>query len=431
MADEDAERVLLGMLMSSSKAVDEATDILSGQDFYLPKHAVIWSTVVAMWADNQPTEPGAVRRVLEEAGELARAGGDLYLFRCVEDVPTAAGTASYYARVVRDWSKRRIVAESGMRIVQGSKNLQIPVDALVDSAQRDIHQAVVGMEQPNVSAVADLIDDELDHLQALVNGEVPRGISTGLGALDELIGGWQPGQLVIPAGRPGMGKSVAGLGFARSAARRGIPALVFSLEMSKRELMHRLISDVGEINLYRITSGTLDQHDITRARGARDRIAGWPLHIDDQARTVAQIRSTARRFRQKHGALGVIFVDYLQLLTSTTKSDRRDLEVAQFSKELKALAKELQTTVIAACQLNRKNEDRGDKRPQLSDLRDSGSLEQDADIVILLHRDDYYEKECPRAGEADFIVAKHRNGPTDTVQVGAPLHYSRFVDYGY
>ncbi len=428
MADDDAERIVLGMAMSSARAVENASDILAGRDFYQSKHAVIWGAIVALWADSEPTSPTAVERALEEAGDLSRAGGALYLIGCVELVPTAPGTAGYYARIVRDWSKRRAVAESGMRILQQAKNLTIPVDAVVDGAQREIHQATVGMEQASVSAVGDIIDAELDHLQALAAGEVPRGLSTGLGILDDLIGGWQPGQLIIPAGRPGMGKSVAGIGFARAAARRGVPALVFSLEMSKREILHRLISDVAEINLYRITSGTLDRGDVAKARAARDQIASWPLHVDDQVRTVAQIRSTARRFRQKHGALGLIVVDYLQLLDSTTKADRRDLEVAQFSKELKTLAGELQTTVIAAAQLNRKNEDRSDKRPQLSDLRDSGSLEQDADIVILLHRDDYYDKEHARAGEADFIVAKHRNGPTDTVTVLHQLHHSRFAD---
>lgn len=430
MADEAAEQVVLGMMMTSTSAVEDTSDVLSTRDFYQPKHATIYGALIELWADNQPTSPVAAARTLEELGELARVGGVPYLHDLVELVPTTAGTAGYYARIVKDWAMRRQISESAMQILQASKNLGIPVDGLVDGAQRAIHQATAGNAQSNVSAVGDLLDDELDHLEALADGRAPRGLSTGLGILDDLIGGWLPGQLVISAGRPGMGKSIAGLGFARSAARRGRPALVFSLEMSKRELMHRLISDVAEINLYRLTSGTLDRDDVAKARGARDKIAKWPLHIDDSSRTVAQIRSTARRFRQKHGDLGLIFVDYLQLLNSTSKHDRRDLEVAQFSKELKDLAKELGTTVIAAAQLNRSNESRNDKRPQLSDLRDSGSLEQDADIVILLHRDDYYDKEHHRAGEADFIVAKHRNGPTDTLTVMAQLHYSRFADYG-
>ena len=430
MADEDAERVVLAMMMTSTRSVEDASDVLSARDFYVPKHATIFRALIALWANSEPTSPTATARMLDQMGELTRVGGAPYLHTLTELVPTTAGTAGYYARIVKDWGKRRRVCESAYQILQASKNLAVSVDEVVDGAQRAIHQATVDQDQPNVSAVGDLIADELDHLEALAAGRVPRGLSTGLGILDELVGGWLPGQLVITAGRPGMGKSVSGLGFARSAARRGRPALIFSLEMSKRELMWRLISDVAEINLYRLTSGTLDRDDVAKARDAAKEITTWPLHIDDTARTVAQIRSTARRFKQKHGDLGLIFVDYLQLLNSTTKHDRRDLEVGQFSKELKALAGELGTTVIAAAQLNRSNEARNDKRPQLSDLRDSGSLEQDADIVILLHRDDYYDKEVPRAGEADLIVAKHRNGPTDTLAVYAELQFSRFVDMG-
>jgi replicative DNA helicase len=428
MADVDAEKTVLGMAMASVSDLEAAADILASRDFYETKHGGIWQSLLGLWFAGDPTTPVAVARALDEQGLLARYGGAGYLHELYELAPVTAGTAGYYANIVVDWAQRRRVSESAMRILQESKNLGIQVNDLVDRAQRTIHEATVGTEQPNISAVGDLIDGELDHLRDVFNGDVGRGLSTGMGTVDDLLGGWQPGQLVIVAGRPGMGKSVAGVGFARAAARRERPALIFSLEMSKRELLHRLISDVAEVKLHRITGGTLDRHDLAKARGARDEIASWPLWVDTDARTVAQIRSTARRFQQRHGDLGVIVVDYLQLLNSTVKADRRDLEVAQFSKELKQLAVELGTTVVAAAQLNRNPEARSDRRPQLSDLRDSGSLEQDADIVILLHRDDYYDKECPRAGEADFIVAKHRNGPTDTVTVCAQLHHARFVD---
>ncbi|GGN39632.1 replicative DNA helicase [Actinoplanes campanulatus] len=430
MSDLAAEQAVLGMMMTSPKAIDEVIDHVAGRDFADNRHVTLFHTLVLMWGDNIPSDPTLVARQLDTNGDLLRVGGVPYLHTLTEKIPTTTGTPRYHARIVADWAKRRRVREAGLRIVHTSQTLDKTVDEVIDAAQQDIHAATVSQSPGNLLAYNDFHDGELDHLEKLMNGEVRRGMSTGLGTLDDLIGGFLPGQLVVPAGRPGMGKSTCGLGFAIAAARRGIPALIYSLEMSRRELTWRLLSAVGGIDLGAFTTGRLtpDQHD--KAKKASKTIAGWPLHIDDQTHTVADIRTSARRFRQRHNGLGLVFVDYLQRLRTTTKHDRRDLEVGRNASDLKTLGQELEATMVVPAQLNRGPESRTDKRPQLSDLRDSGEIEQEADIVILLHRDDYYDKESPRAGEADFIVAKYRNGPTDTVTVAAQLHLSRFTDFG-
>lgn len=430
MADLAAEQAVLGMMMTSTRAVDEVADLITGRDFYEPKHATVFSILIGLWAANEPTEPIAVARALDAEDELQRIGGVPYLHTLTEKIPTTVGTASYYARIVVDWAKRRRVREAGLRIVHSAQTLTKPVDEVVDTAQAEINAATISQSGGSLQPVSANVDDELAHLRRVMNGEISRGLSSGIGALDDVIGGFLPGQLVIPAGRPGMGKSTAGLGFAIAAARRGIPALVFSLEMSRRELMWRLLSAVGGINLTAFTSGRMHPEEFDKATKTSKEVAQWPLHIDDQANTVADIRSATRRFRQRHEGLGIVFVDYLQRIRATQKFDRRDLEVGRNASDLKSLAQETESTMIVPAQLNRGPEARTDKRPQLSDMRDSGEIEQEADVVILLHREDYYDKEHIRAGEADFIVAKQRNGPTDTVTVAAQLHLSRFADYG-
>jgi replicative DNA helicase len=276
----------------------------------------------------------------------------------------------------------------------------------------------------------DLIGETFDAIEAASKrGTGMTGIPTGFMDLDKLTDGFQAGQFVIVAGRPASGKSTLGLDVIRSAAvRHQIPSVAFSLEMSRQEIMMRLLSAEARVALQRIRKGDLDELDWARLAKMQGPIEAAPLFIDDSPNmTLPQIRAKCRRLKARHG-LKLVVVDYLQLMTSGKRVESRQQEVSEFSRALKLLAKELEVPVIAACQLNRGPEQRSDKKPLLADLRESGSLEQDADIVILLHREDLYDKESPRAGEADLIVAKHRNGPTDTITVASQLHYSRFVD---
>lgn len=429
MCDLAAERAVLGAMMLTATACDEVVEVITADDLFLPRHATIFRALLGLWASEQPTSPIATAHALAETEDLARCGGAPYLTALTDDVMRNPGSPAYYAGIVKDWAKRRTARQAGLRIVNLACDLSRPVADVVDASQRELADTAAGHEHAGAEKISDFSDEELAYLERVVEGEVQHGISTGLGQLDQLLGGFLPGQLIVPAARPGVGKSTAGLGFAVAAARRGRPALVNTLEMSKRELWWRLLSRVGEINLSSFTTGRLNRDELEKVREAKKVIDGWPLHIDDQSKTIEALRASARRFYQREGELALWFIDYLQRIRSSARVDRRDLEVGGWAREFKTLGGELGAAVIVPSQLNRQNESRSDKRPQLSDMRDSGEIEQEADVVILLHRDDYYDKECENAGEADFIIAKHRNGATDTISVAAQLHYARFTDW--
>lgn len=427
MADDAAEQAVLGMMMASPTCVEPVADLLATRDFYDVRHGDIYAAIIALWAGDQPTTPIAVGRFLAEQGDLGRVGGAPYLHTLYANAPGHAGTVGYYAQLVADWSLRRRLRESGFQVVQAAQNLEVPVGDVMDRAQRILHEsATTGRSNDNIE-VGDVLTAERQHMRDVAAGKLPPSITTGFTDLDGLIGGWLPGQLIIPAGRPGQGKSVAALCWALAAARQGEPVLMFPMEMKMRETLHRLWSNVGRVPLHLFKKFQFSADDERRVDDAQQRIAALPLAINDTANSIPQIRSAARRFHRKHGHIGLIIVDYVQRL-NLPPGDRYDLQVGQAIKDLKTLAQELDCAVIAVCQLNRGSEQRSHKIPQLADLRDSGQLEQEADVVILIHRDDYYDKESPRAGEGDFIVAKQRSGPTDTVTVAAQLHLARFAD---
>lgn len=427
MYDLAAEQAALGCMMLSPSAADIVVLRLEPGDFYQPRHTTIYQALVDLIANSQPTDPINLAHHLDSRGDLERAGGAPYMHDLVAAVPTAA-QAGYYADIVAGWSKRRRVLESAYVVARAATDLAKPVDDVVDEASRTIHAATLQRERTEVASVADFADDEFQHLVDIAKGNIKPGISTGFIDLDRLLGGWAPGQLVIPAGRPGAGKSVLSNCWALAAAEAGHPVLAFTMEMTKREVNQRLWSQVGDLPLHRFKGARFNDDEWKKLAKARDHLRKLPLFIDDRSNTIAEIQAHSRRLAQQHGQLGLIVVDYLQRLNFPSSRDRHDLQVGQAAKDLKTLARDLNTTVVAVCQLNRGPEQRQDKRPQLSDLRDSGQLEQEADIVILVHRDDYYDKECARAGEADLIVAKHRGGPTDTITVASQLHYARFVD---
>jgi replicative DNA helicase len=276
----------------------------------------------------------------------------------------------------------------------------------------------------------DLMDGALTEIEAIANrGGQMVGVPTGFADLDALTNGLHPGQLIIVAARPAIGKSTLAVDIARSASiKNGLTSVIFSLEMGRNEILMRMLSAEAQIALHHMRSGNMSDNDWQKLATKMGVVSEAPLFIDDSPNlTMMEIRAKCRRLKQRHD-LRLVVVDYMQLMTSGKKVESRQQEVSEFSRSLKLLAKELDVPVIAVSQLNRGPEQRTDKRPMLSDLRESGSLEQDADMVILLHREDAYERESPRAGEADFIVAKHRNGPTSTITVAFQGHYSRFVD---
>jgi len=424
-----AEQSAIGGMLLSKDAVADVIESVRGMDFYIPKHEVIFDAVMSLYSHGEPTDVIAVTDELTKTGELTRAGGAEYLHTLTALVPTAAN-AGFYSTIVAEKAVLRRLVEAGTRIVQMGYASEGEVVDLVNNAQAEIYAVTGGVESEDFVPLTDAVTTAIDEIEAARgrDGQMV-GVPTGFAELDELTNGLHPGQLIILAARPALGKSTLGLDIARAAAiHNDMPVIIFSLEMGRSEIAMRLLSAEASVGLQSMRKGTVHANDWTTIAQTRGRINDAPLYIDDSPNmTLVEIRAKCRRLKQKVG-LKMVIIDYLQLMTSGKKVESRQQEVSEFSRALKLLAKELQVPVIAISQLNRGPEQRADKKPALSDLRESGSLEQDADMVILLHRESAYEAENPRAGEADLIVAKHRNGPTRTVTVGFHGHFSRFVD---
>jgi replicative DNA helicase len=428
--DVAAEQSVLGGMLLSKDAIADVVEVVRAHDFYRPAHQTIFDVIVDLYGKGEPADPITVSAELTRLGEIGRVGGAPYLHTLLSSVPTAAN-AGFYARIVQEQAVLRRLVEAGTRIVQlGYGAAGGDVDDVVDRAQQSIYDVTERRSSEDYTLLEELMQPTMDELEAIGSrGGGMTGVPTGFADLDALTNGLHPGQLIVIAGRPGLGKSTMGLDVARSASVKHAQAsCIFSLEMSKTEITMRLLSAEARVPLHHMRSGTMTDDDWARLARRMGEVAEAPLYIDDSPNlTMMEIRAKARRLRQRHD-LKLIVIDYLQLMTGNKKAESRQQEVSELSRNLKLLAKELEVPVIAMSQLNRGAEQRTDKKPQLSDLRESGSIEQDADMVILLHREDAYEKESPRAGEADFIVAKHRNGPTQTITVAFQGHYSRFVD---
>ncbi len=424
-----AEQSAIGGMLLSKDAVADAVEQVRAIDFYIPKHEIIFDAILSLYSHGEPTDVIAVTDELTKLGELSRAGGADYLHTLTSVVPTAAN-AGFYASIVAEKAVLRRLVEAGTRIVQMGYASEGEVVDLVNNAQAEIYGVTGGVEAEDYVPLTDAVTVAIDEIEAAKgkDGQMT-GVPTGFADLDALTNRLHPGQLIIVAARPALGKSTLALDFARAASiKYDMPSIFFSLEMGRSEIAMRLLSAEASVPLQSMRKGTVDARDWTTIAQTRGRINDAPLYIDDSPNmTLVEIRAKCRRLKQKVG-LKLVVIDYLQLMTSGKKVESRQQEVSEFSRALKLMAKELQVPVIALSQLNRGPEQRADKMPAISDLRESGSLEQDADMVILLHRESAYEKDNPRAGEADFIVAKHRNGPTGTITVGFHGHFSRFAD---
>jgi replicative DNA helicase len=423
-----AEQSALGGMLLSADAVADVLEVVIGADFYVPKHEVIFGAILNLYSRGEPTDAITVGDELTRTGDVQRAGGEGYLHTLTNLVPTAAN-AGYYAQIVAEQAVLRRLVEAGTHIAQlGYANEGEPMD-LVNQAQAEIYGITRQSAVEDYVPLTEAVTTAIDEMEAATgrSGELT-GVPTGFARLDELTNGLHPGQLVIIAARPALGKSTFALDIARAAAiRHHMPTIFFSLEMGRSEIAMRLMAAEATIPLQSMRKGTLHGDDWTKIAATRGRINDAPLYIDDSPNmSLVEIRAKCRRLNQKIG-LKLVVIDYLQLMTSGKRVESRQQEVSEFSRALKLLAKELRVPVIALSQLNRGPEQRADKRPALSDLRESGSIEQDADVVILLHRDSAYDRDQPNP-DADFILAKHRNGPTDTVTVAFHGRYSRFAD---
>lgn len=425
----DAERAALGGMLMSNDAIGDVIEVLAPGDYYRPAHELIHLAILDLYSKGEPADAITVSAELTRRGELARVGGASYLHG-VADAAVGA-SAGYYAEIVHERAVFRRLGETGVRIANlGFTAEGDPVEA-VDLAQSELF-SVVGHRSADeirpIGATAMELSDRIEARKDAKGGL--QGISTGFADLDALTKGLRGGQFVVIAARPAIGKSTLAVDFTRACSiTNGIPSVIFSLEMGRDEIEERIMSAHARIAHHHIKSGEMTDDDWTRYAKYLPSYSEAPLYIDDSDQlTVMDIASKARRMKQQQD-IGLIVIDYLQLMKSGGRNpETRQQEVADISRNLKLLAKQLNVPIVALSQLNRGPEQRVDKKPAMSDLRESGAIEQDADIVILLHREDAYDKDSPRAGEADLIIAKHRGGATSTLTVAFQGHYSRFVD---
>lgn len=429
-----AEQSVLGGMLLSKDAIADVLERLRPTDFYRPAHQNVYDAILDLYGRGEPADAVTVAAELDRKGLLRRVGGAPYLHTLISTVPTAAN-AGYYAGIVAEKALLRRLVEAGTRVVQygyaGAEGADVA--EVVDRAQAELYEVTDGRTSEDFVPLEDMLQPTMDEIDAIAsNGGVAKGVPTGFTELDELTNGLHGGQMIVVAARPGVGKSTLGMDFLRSCSiKHRLPSIIFSLEMSKTEIVMRLLSAEAKIKLADMRSGRMTDDDWTRLARRMSEISEAPLYIDDSPNlTMMEIRAKARRLKQKSD-LRLVVIDYLQLMTSGKKVESRQQEVSEFSRNMKLLAKELDVPVVAMSQLNRGPEQRTDKRPMLSDLRESGAIEQDADMVILLHRPDAFERDDPRGGEADLIVAKHRAGPTKTVTVAHQLHLSRFTNMAH
>lgn len=427
--DLAAEQSVLGGMMLSKNAIADVVEVLRPTDFYRPAHQAIYGCILDLYGRAEPADAITVSAELERQQQLQRVGGAPYMHTLIATVPTAAN-ASYYAEQVAEKATLRQVTEAGARITQlgyhGADGAE--VDEIVDRVQAAAFEVSERRVTRDFQPADSFIPNALNRLEQIQASDGETGVRTGFADLDRMMSGLKPGQLITVAGRPGLGKSTLAMDVVRSAVlHQGVGAAVFSLEMSHDELAMRFLSATAGVRFERMRAGTLTDDDWAQVARASAALSEAPLFLDDSPNmTPTEIRTKARRLKQRHD-IGVIVVDYLQLMTSGKKVESRQVEVSEFSRQLKLLAKELEVPVVAVAQLNRESDKRTDKKPQLSDLRESGSIENDSDAVVLIHRPDAFERDDPRMGEADLILAKQRNGPTGIATVAHQLHLSRFV----
>jgi replicative DNA helicase len=427
----DAEESVLGAMMLSPGAIGAVSEALSATDFYRESHARIYRAALQLYGRGEPVDAITLVDELERRGELEGVGGKVRVHELAALVPAAAN-AGHYARIVHEMATLRGLIRAGSEIARlGMDREGDDATELVDRAEQIIFDLSQSRVAGDFSHIEELLKESFERITALYeSGADITGVGSGFTELDKLTSGFQPGNLVILAARPSMGKSGLALCIAANlAVRHEIPTALFTLEMSKSEVTQRLMCSEAKVESQRLRSGNLAPDDWPRLTAACDRLAKAPVWVDDTGSiTMMEIRSKARRLKMREPNLGLIVVDYLQLMTSGSNAENRVQEVSQISRALKVLARDLDVPVLALSQLSRAVEQRHDKRPILSDLRESGSLEQDADLVMFIYRDEYYNEDSPDQGLAEVHLAKHRNGPTGTVKLSFLRRFAKFAD---
>ncbi|MBI5578120.1 MAG: replicative DNA helicase [Deltaproteobacteria bacterium] len=424
----EAEESVLSRILLESTTLLEVVEILAPADFYRTAHQKIFAAMADLFNRNEPIDTLTVANQLKESGKLEQVGGATYLARLL-DVPPAVD-AAHYAGIIHDKAVLRRLIEKSNAIAKRCFQEQGNADDIVDYAEAAIFEVTEKKARQAFYPLSKLIDGNIDFLEEKQkNKSLVTGVPTGFTQLDNLTSGLQNSDLIILAGRPSMGKTALALNIARNAAvDGGVPVAIFSLEMSKEQLSLRMLCAEASIDSSRLRSGFFSMEDWERVTDAAGVLSAAPIFIDDSASLSAMdVRAKARRLKMDKN-IGLIIIDYLQLMQGRAGAERRDLEISEISRGMKALAKEISLPVIALSQLNRMLEQRTDKRPRLSDLRESGALEQDADVVAFIYRDEVYNKEetNPRKGIAEVILAKQRNGPTGDALLTFLAAYTRF-----
>ena len=429
----EAEQAVLGGLMLDNQGWDRIADIISDNDFYRHDHRLIFRAIENLSANNSPFDAVTVSQMLKTHEHLEEAGGLAYLGELVRDTPSAANLKAY-AEIVRERSVLRQLIQVGTEIAdsafrpEGRESKEI-----LDHAEQLVFQIAEQGERgrTGMQSIKTLLAKAVDRIDTLYQQDDPiTGVPTGFSEFDEMTSGLQSSDLIIVAGRPSMGKTTFAMNLAEHAAiKHRKPVAVFSMEMPGEQLAMRLMSSLGRIDQHKVRTGRLDDDDWARLTSAMGILADAPLFIDDTpALNPTELRARARRMAREHG-LGMIVIDYLQLMQSGSGSENRASEISEISRGLKALAKELKVPIIALSQLNRSLEQRPNKRPVMSDLRESGAIEQDADVIVFIYRDEVYNEDSPDKGIAEIIIGKQRNGPIGKVRLTFLGQYTRFENF--
>ncbi|HEY2073067.1 MAG TPA: replicative DNA helicase [Gaiellaceae bacterium] len=428
----EAEESVLGAMMISPGAIGAVSEIVDAGDFYRESHAKIYRGALALYAKGEPVDAITLTDELEERGELDAVGGRVRLHELAALVPATAN-AAHYARIVHETATLRGLIRAGGEIARLGWERPGETGDLVDQAEQILYDLSQQRVTGEWSEIESLLKESFERITTLYESGVDlTGTPSGFKDLDRLTSGFQPGNLIIVAARPSMGKSALALCIAANmGVRHNVPVGLFTLEMSKSEVTQRLMCSEAKVESQRLRNGKLQQDDWPRLTAACDKLAKAPIYVDDTGLlNMMEVRSKARRLKARHPNLGLIIVDYLQLLTPSHRrdSDGRVQEVSEMSRSLKILARDLDVPILALSQLSRAVEQRTDKRPILSDLRESGSIEQDADLVAFVYRDEYYNEDSDQQGLAEVILAKHRNGPTDSIKLSFLKRYAKFSD---
>jgi len=424
----EAEQAILGGILINNDALNQVADILSSEDFYREAHAHIFEGMLALYNRDEPVDMITLSQVLKENGILDKVGGTDYLASLAEATSTSAGIL-YHAKIVKDSSTRRGLIRQCSHISEICFQSANDTEEILDLAEQSIFEIAERNIDQNFFPLSEVIKESFKKIETSTGRKIT-GISTGFTDLDNLTSGLQPSDLIIIAGRPSMGKTALALNIAYNAALEDkVGVAIFTLEMSRLQLGIRLLGSDAMIDAWKLRKGAIQDDDYLRLTDSANRLSELSFYIDDSSGLSAlEMKAKARRLKKKYD-ISLVIIDYLQLMQSRKSVESRQLEISDISRSLKALAKDLNIPVVAVSQLNRKVEDRPNKRPLLADLRESGAIEQDADLIMFIYRDELYNRTEENKGKAELIISKHRNGPTDKVNLTFREQYTKFENY--